>query len=243
MSNAPQRAMVMAAGLGTRMRPLTDTIPKPLISVQNVPLIDWCIRWLHAARLQEIVVNTAYLAEKLHAHLDSQNGIHVSYEGEEPLETGGGIAHALPQLGNAPFVAMNSDAIFLTPNNPHPIQKLYEAWDDSSHDFMMLLVPRAQTLGWEGKGDFTRTEDGLVRRPKEGEVADYVFTGVELIHPRVFVDLPDGAFSLSKLWQRSRNEDDVYTRVGSVVMDGTWVNVGEIGALSIAEDALSKHSA
>ena len=236
------KAIVLAAGKGTRMRPLTNDIPKPLVPVQQKPLIDWCIEWLRDGGVGDVVVNTAYLAEKLHAHLHDKTGVHVSYEGDEPLETGGGIALALPQLGVAPFLAMNSDAIFLNPADAHPIQQLLQAWDDTAMDFLMLLVPCAQALAWEGKGDFLRTADGKVRKPNEGEEAQYIFTGVELIHPRVFANAPEGAFSLSKLWQHSRNCDGVYERVGSIVLDGQWVNVGDFEALSVAEEALKNHN-
>lgn len=234
-------AIILAAGKGTRMLPLTQHIPKPLIEVQGKPLIDWCIDWLQQGGVTDIVVNTAYLAEKLHDYLADHAGVAVSYEGAEPLETGGGIALALDKLGAAPFIAMNSDAIFLGASTlHHPLHALHEAWDESAMDFLMLLVPCANALAWEGKGDFMREADGTVRRPRAGEVAEYIFTGVEMIHPRVFNNLPEGAFSLSELWKRSCDDHGVYGRVKSVVLDGQWLNVGDIEALEVAKNVLNQ---
>jgi MurNAc alpha-1-phosphate uridylyltransferase len=237
MSMVSPKAIILAAGKGTRMMPLTRDMPKPLVPVCGTPLIDWSVKWLRSGGVRQMVVNTAYLAETLHAHLAQDRDIVCSYEGTEPLETGGGVAHALPHLGDAPFIAMNSDAIFQH-RGTHPLTRLLQTWDDPNMDFLMLLVPCADALGWHGNGDFNRTESGMVRRPAAGEQAAYVFSGVELIHPRVFTDLPDGAFSLSRLWERSRDASGIYTRVGSIVLDGKWINVGDIHARAHAETLL-----
>lgn len=225
-------AMILAAGLGTRMRPLTETIPKPLVPVAGKPLIDWCLDWLAEAGIAQVVVNSSYRAAQLEAHLGARATI--SREGEPPLETGGGVAKALPLLGQGPFLTMNSDAIL---QGPHPVPAMQAAWSDEN-DFIMLLVPRARAIGWQGNGDFI-LDAGCIRRPKAGEEADYVFTGVQLMHPAVFTDLPAGPFSLSALWKRSEGPDGWFQRIHAVVHEGAWLNVGDLDGLQAAETYLA----
>ncbi|MEJ0010196.1 MAG: nucleotidyltransferase family protein [Alphaproteobacteria bacterium] len=235
--NTPHTAIVLAAGLGTRMKPLTDTLPKPLIEVAGKPLIDWCLDWLSLAGVARAVVNVSYMAEQMEAHLAQRARPRVSISREEtPLETGGGVMKALPLLGRGPFVAMNSDAIF-PPSVPHPLQKLGEAWRDEL-DFLMLLVPRERALGREGKGDFIQDKSGRVRWPQPGEEAPYVFSGVEIVHPRVFEGCTQGAFPMRELWQRSEQPDGWHSRIRSVVHDGPWLSVGDPGGLKTAEEFL-----
>ena len=228
-------AMILAAGLGTRMRPLTDTLPKPLIAVAGKALIDWCMEWLAAQGITQVVVNSSYLAEQLEKHV--QHRATVSREGAPPLETGGGVAKALPLLGEDVFLTMNADAIL---RGALPLPRMVDAWEEHSGqvDFVMLLVPRARAIGWEGNGDFVY-DAGAIRRPREGEVAEYIFTGVQLMHPRVFAGCPEGAFSLSALWKKSLGPDGWYQRIHAVVHDGVWVNVGDLAGLKAAEDYLS----
>ena len=233
------RAIILAAGLGTRMRPLTNTMPKPLIKVQGKALIDWCLEWLGEAGIHEVVVNSSYLAEQLEAHLKTKKTVRVSREPSPPLETGGGIAKALPMLGDGPFLAMNSDAIFgrqsSVVSREHPISRLCAAWDDTV-DFVMLLVAKENAIGWEGgRGDFVMDEAGRIRRPRDGEDAPYIFTGVEIIHPRVFEGCPQGAFSLSHLWNKHRDGAGWYTRIRAVILQGPWLNVGDLAGLEAAE--------
>lgn len=225
-------AMILAAGLGTRMRPLTETLPKPLIPVAGKPLIDWCIDWLAEAGIRQVVVNSSYRAAQLEAHLGTRATI--SREGEPPLETGGGVLKALPLLGKGPFLTMNADAILRGPN---PVPAMAEAWS-RDNDFVMLLVPRTRAIGWQGNGDFVY-DAHTIRRPEPGEEADYVFTGVQLMHPGIFVDCPVGPFSLSKLWARSIGPDGWYQRIHAVVHEGDWLNVGDLEGLRVAEATLA----
>lgn len=234
MSAKITHAMILAAGLGTRMRPLTETLPKPLIPVAGKPLIDWCMEWLAEGGIREVVVNSSYRAVQLEEHLGARATI--SREGEPPLETGGGVAKALPMLGRGPFLTMNSDAI-LRQVGEHPVKQLAAAWSDAN-DFVMLVVPRARAIGWEGNGDFVYDAHTL-RRPQPGEDADYVFTGVQLMHPRVFKGAPEGAFSLSKLWEKSRGPEGWYQRIHAVVYEGEWLNVGDLKGLATAEQHLA----
>lgn len=240
MSIALTHGIVLAAGLGKRMRPLTLTRPKPLVEVCGKPLVQYNLDWLREAGITSVVVNTSYMADMLEAYLNTVTSVNVriSREEPEPLETGGGIAKALGSLGPRPFVSMNSDAIF-PETETHPLQAMCHAWDDGTMDFLMLLVPKAHAHGLHGKADFIRTESGNVRRPKEGEQADYVFTGVQIMHPRVFTKCPQGAFSLNVLWQRSMDSEGVYQRVHSVVMDSDWLHVGDIEGLQEAETYLA----
>jgi len=231
-------AMVLAAGLGTRMRPLTNDLPKPLIEVAQKPLIDWCLDWLVEAGVQQVVINSSYRADQLEAHITKRAHPHISLsrEGAPPLETGGGVLKALPQLGEGPFLTMNSDAIFL-PHATHPIARMQEAWSDNL-DFLMLVVPNTNAHGCEGEGDFVVDDAGRIRRPAPGEVAPYMFTGVEIIHPRVFVDCPEGPFSLSLLWKRLQGADGWHARMKAVIHDGDWLNVGDLQGLAAAEALL-----
>ena len=236
------RAIILAAGLGTRMRPLTLTLPKPLIPVAGKPLIDWCLEWVAAAGITDVVVNSSYLAAPLEAHLATrlQPRVVTSREEPAPFETGGGIAYALPLLGDAPFLALNSDAIFPA-SAPHPIARLEAAWEGSL-DFLMLLVPKEKALGWEGKGDFVVNEHGEIRRPREGEEAPYIFTGVEIIHPRVFEGCPEGPFSLSLLWKQRARADGFYDHIRAVIHAGDWLNVGDLAGLEAANRYLDAGS-
>lgn len=228
-------AIVLSAGLGTRMRPLTNTMPKPLIPLCGKPLIDHCLAFVSSAGIGEVVVNTSYLAQQLEDYLSARAvpRIHFSREEPAPLETGGGIAKALPLLGAAPFLAMNSDAVF-PPTPIHPITRLCEAWGEDV-DFIMLLIPKHQAIGWQGRGDFVADESGRIRRPHEGEDAEYIFSGVEIIRPEVFNDCPEGAFSLSRLWNERRGDDGWFTRIRAVIHTGPWLNVGDLAGLAAAE--------
>lgn len=218
-------AMILAAGLGTRMRPLTLEKPKPLIAVNGKALIDWNLEWLEQAGIRYVVVNSSYLAEQLEAHVGERATI--SREGAPPLETGGGVKKALPLLGGGVFLTMNSDAI-LPISSQHPAQALAAAWREDI-DFLLLLVPKAHAIGWQGNGDFVLDGD-RIRRPRDGEEAPYLFTGVELMHPRAFVQAPEGAFSLSVLWKQHD-----FARVRAIVHDGPWLNVGDLEGLAAAE--------
>lgn len=232
-------AMILAAGLGTRMRPLTLTMPKPLIPVGGKALIDWNLDWLEAAGMRHVVINSSYLAEQLEAHVArrSEPAITVSREGEPPLETGGGVAYALDKLQGGVFLTMNSDAI-LPDTATHPVTALQQHWHNAEQNFLLLLVPHARAIGWAGNGDFLRDAAGRIRCPRQGEAAEFIFTGIQLMHRRAFADAPTGAFSLSLLWQRSAGTEGWLPRVRSIVHDGDWLNVGDLPGLAAAEEYL-----
>lgn len=228
-------AIVLSAGLGTRMRPLTNTMPKPLIALNGKPLIVHCLDFLSAANISNVVVNTSYRAQQLEDYLAARTApaIYFSREEPAPLETGGGVAKALPLLGAAPFLAMNSDAVF-PPTTIHPITRMCAAWGEDV-DFLMLLIPKSSAIGWQGRGDFVADDAGRIRRPLEGEDAPYIFSGVEIIRPEVFAGCPEGAFSLSKLWNARVGEGGWFTRIRGVIHHGDWLNVGDLAGLAAAE--------
>lgn len=228
-------AIILSAGLGTRMRPLTNTLPKPLIGVNGAPLIDHCLDFLSSGDIGEVVINTSYRAQQLEDYLATRTHPRIYFSREEPapLETGGGIAKALPLLGTAPFLAMNSDAIFPA-TSPHPIAQLKASWGEDV-DFLMLLIPKAHAVGWEGRGDFVLGDGGRIRRPLAGEDAPYIFSGVEIIRPEVFMGCPEGAFSLSTLWSARMGEGGWFGRIRAVVHAGPWLNVGDLAGLAAAE--------
>ena len=220
-----KHAMVLAAGRGERMRPLTDVTPKPLIPVNGKSLIDYTLDMLESAGVEEVVVNASYLAEQVTAHVDARQTPHVQVSHEpERLETGGGIAKALPLLGNGPFYSFNSDIILLDGARPG-LECLADAWDDASMDALLLLVPVERATGYEGEGDFFYDGAMLKRRGEAGS-APYAFSGVQIIHPRLFADVPEGPFSLNLLYDRQRDTEGCLPNIKAVIHDGGWLHVG-----------------
>ena len=230
------KAMVLAAGLGKRMRPLTDTLPKPLVSVAGRPLIDHVLDWLGASGVSDAVVNTHYKAEMLESHLAARRKpvVHISRE-ETLLETGGGIKKALPLIGGQPFFTANSDA--LTIDGPTPaLRRLAAHWSDGDMDALLLVHRTEDAIGYEGPGDFFLGQDGtLSRRQGEGR-APYVYTGVQVLHPRLFEGAPEGPFSLNILYNRAMEQG---ARVRALPHDGYWLHVGDPDGLKKAETFLA----
>jgi MurNAc alpha-1-phosphate uridylyltransferase len=228
----PYKAMVLAAGLGTRLKPVTDTLPKPLVQVDNRALIDHALDRLEAVGVGEVVVNTHYLAEHLQAHLSGRKSpvLQISHE-DDLLDTGGGIAKALPLLGDDPFLAVNADAFWL--NGPYDaLQRMAHTWDDDTMDGLLLLHSTVEAYGYTGLGDFCAPlGDGVLTRRLEGEVSPWLFTGIQMLHPRLFKTAPDGAFSLNLLYDRAIESG----RLLGVVHDGEWFHVGTPQGLEEAE--------
>lgn len=232
----PNKAIVLSAGLGTRMRPLTDTLPKPLVPVGGKPLIDWSLGLLESAGIHDIVVNTHYLAELLEAHLSPRHNIKISRE-DVLLETGGGIKKALPMLGHEPFFSLNSDTIALNGATPY-LQRMACLWDDQKMDALLLLAPVSAAFGYEGKGDFILGAQGDLHRRQERETVPYVFSGVQLLHPRLFENAPDGPFSMNVLYNRNMQADGTLNRIYGIAHDGLWLHVGDPKGKEIADKVL-----
>ncbi len=233
-------AMVLAAGLGTRMRPLTDHVPKPLIKVAGISLIDRTLDWLAASGISEAVVNSYYQAELLEAHLAKRATPKVQISRETTvLETGGGIRQALPLLGTAPFFSVNSDVICIDGKIP-ALHRLSQAWDDTA-DALLLVHPVAAAVGYDGPGDFFLDAGGTLRRRLDAPSAPFVFTGVQLLHPRLFDHAPDGAFSLNVLYNREMQSDGTLPRIRALRHDGHWLHIGDPPGLAAAERWLAAH--
>jgi MurNAc alpha-1-phosphate uridylyltransferase len=230
----PTRAMVLAAGLGERMRPLTDTTPKPMIKVRSQPMIDRVLDRLEAAGVSNTVVNLHHLGEKLERHLADRRRPKIVFSPEDDLlDTGGGVAKALPRLGMQPFFVLNGDVVWLDGRTP-ALERLAAAWDDAAMDVLLLLHPTVFAHGYHGAGDFFMSPVGRLRRRCEREVAPYIFAGIQILHPRIFKDVPAGAFSLNLLYDRAAEAE----RLQGLRHDGEWFHVGTPEALAEVEDAL-----
>jgi MurNAc alpha-1-phosphate uridylyltransferase len=228
-------AMILGAGLGTRMRPLTDLVPKPLVRLGGRALVDHALDRLGAAGITRVVVNVHYLADQLEAHLKGRASpkILISDERGKLLDTGGGVVNALPLIGDKPFVIHNSDTAWIE-GLGGAISRLIAAFDPDRMDSLMLVALAATSIGYDGHGDFDMSADGLLTRRQERKEAPFVFTGVSIAHPRLFQDAPKGAFSLNKLWDRAIRERRLY----GVRLDGVWMHVGTPEALAEAEQRL-----
>ncbi|MDE8652578.1 nucleotidyltransferase family protein [Novosphingobium album (ex Liu et al. 2023)] len=234
---ASDTAMVLAAGLGKRMRPLTATQPKPLVRVAGKSLIDHSLDQLAAAGVAHAVVNVHYLADALEGHLDVREtgpSVIVSDERDLLLETGGGMAKALPLLPD-PFFCLNSDNIWL--DGPRNVfEELSDAWDADRMDALLLLVPHARAVNYRGKGDFHLDPVGRVSRRRSGRVAPFIFTGIQLVSHRLVREVPEGPFSTNLLWNRAIEEDRLY----GVSHTGLWFEVGEPSAIAPTEAWLTR---
>jgi MurNAc alpha-1-phosphate uridylyltransferase len=230
--------MVMAAGLGKRMRPLTATRPKPLVEVAGKHLIDHCLDRLRAAGVKRAVVNVHYLADALEAHLRNRvEGIEIiiSDERQELLDTGGGLVHALPLIDAEPFLAVNSDNLWI--DGPvDTLRLMASSWDDEKMDALLLLVPLARANCHTGQGDFHMSATGALRRKKRGTVAPFVYTGVQMVSRRLCEgELPSGPFSANLLWDRAIGSG----RCFGVVHQGLWFDVGTPINVKKTEELLS----
>jgi MurNAc alpha-1-phosphate uridylyltransferase len=232
--------MVLAAGLGKRMRPLSATTPKPLISVAGKALLDHCLDGLGTCGIETAVVNVHYLADLIEAHLRRRQApnIIVSDERALLLDTGGGVAGALPHLGEEPFFLRNSDSFWLEGVRPN-LQWLAEGWIDDRMDALLLVAGTVNSAGYAGRGDFNLDKDGRLSRRAERTVAPFVYAGAAILHPRLFADLPEGAFSLNLLFDRAIDRQ----RLFGVRLDGLWINVESPEAIAMAETAIAESAA
>jgi MurNAc alpha-1-phosphate uridylyltransferase len=229
------RAMVLAAGLGTRMRPLTDTLPKPLVPVAGRALIDHVLDRLADAGVAQAVVNVHHKADAIEAHLKGRTRpkIVISDERGELLDTGGGVVKALGKLGAAPFFHMNSDTLWIEGVTPN-LSRLAAQFDAASMDILLLLASTATSIGYDGRGDFAMAPDGRLSRRAEREVAPFVYAGAAILAPALFADAPKGAFSLNRLFDRAADAG----RLHGMRLDGTWMHVGTPAAITAAEAAI-----
>ncbi len=231
-------AMVLCAGLGTRMQPLTLTTPKPLISVAGKPLIGHAIDQLEASGVDNIIVNTHYLAGQVEAWVKNRNNanIKISDETGQLLETGGGVLKAKRMLGSTPFFVLNSDTFWIDQPGVSTLEKMRGLFDSESCDFLLLLAKHKSAVGFDGNGDFFQSSDGQIQRRGDADFAPYIFAGCYLVHPRVLENCPDGPFSMNTLWNRALKAG----RIWGLVHDGLWLHVGTPEAIRVAEKAIEK---
>lgn len=235
-AEVPRTAMVMAAGLGKRMRPLTATKPKPLIEVAGRALLDHVLDHLKAAGVRRIVVNVHYFADAVEAHLKARaEGIDVVISDERKLlmETGGGLVQAQNLIDADPFLAVNSDNFWID-GPADTLRLLASHWDDEKMDALLLLVPLARAQNHRGMGDFHMARTGRLRRREKSHVAPFVFTGIQMLSKRLLRDAPEGPFSTNILWNRAIEEG----RCFGAVHQGLWFDVGTPKSIGMTEAAL-----
>ncbi|PWT92963.1 MAG: mannose-1-phosphate guanylyltransferase [Proteobacteria bacterium] len=230
----PTKAMVLAAGLGLRMRPLTDHMPKPLVSVAGRPLLDHVLDKLAAAGVSEAVVNVHYLPDQIIDHVASRRSPHVviSDERNQVLGTGGGVLKALPRLGPAPFFHVNSDTLWIDGVQSN-LMRLAEVFDPARMDILLLMAPTASSIGYSGRGDYAMLPDGALRKRREHQVVPFVYAGAAILSPRIFAGAPTGEFSLTRMFDAANEQD----RLFGLRLDGVWMHVGTPDAVTAAEEA------
>lgn len=235
---SPKSAMVLAAGLGLRMRPLTLERPKPLIEVAGRTMLDYALDRLVDVGVETAVVNTHYLGEMIAAHVATRTDprIVVSHE-EKALETGGGVRHALPLLGSDPIFVANADIVWL--DGPRSsLDQMIELWDPEAMDVLLLLTPAVLAIGYDGTGDYHIEQDGVLRRRSGFEIAPYVYAGVQIVKPELYKDpsLPEGPFSNVRIWDKAQERG----RLFGIRHDGLWFHVGTPQALQEAEQIIDR---
>ncbi len=233
---APTRAMIMAAGLGTRMRPLSGERPKPLVEVGGKALIDHAIDRLVAAGVTMIVVNIHYMAEMLKEHLAKRKDVEIRFsdESEGLLGTGGGVVKALAQFGGEPFYIHNSDTIWVEGYGA-ALERMNARWNPDEMDALLLMAPMVTAMGYEGGGDFMMDATGRLSRVPQGRVSPFAFPGVQIVHPWLFDNPPSGKFSTNVMWDRAIEKE----RLFGVRLDGVWIHVGTPQAVADANAFLS----
>ena len=234
--DTPRSAMVLAAGFGQRMRPLTDTMPKPLVKVAGKALLDHVLDRLADAGVERAIVNVHYLGEQIIAHVASrtQPKIVISDERDALLDTGGGVVKAMPLLGDEPFYHINSDTIWIDGVTPN-LTRLAERFDAAAMDALLLLAPTAGSIGYAGRGDFLMASDGRLGPRDERDIAPFVYAGAAILSPAMFDNAPHGAFSLTRLFNRAIERGRLY----GLRLDGLWMHVGTPEAIGEAEAAIA----
>jgi MurNAc alpha-1-phosphate uridylyltransferase len=240
MASSPRNAMVLAAGLGQRMRPLTDNRPKPLIEVAGKPLLDHVLDRLAAARVERAVINVHYRAEQIMAHVAGRTRPQITISDERGvlLNTGGGVVKALPLLGAAPFFHMNSDTIWIDGPAPN-LDRLAQAFDAANMDALLLLAPTTGSIGYSGRGDFVMAPDGRLQARGERDVAPFVYAGAAILSPALFQNAPAGEFPLTALFKRAQEQG----RLHGLRLEGLWMHVGTPEAVAQAEEAIRASAA
>jgi N-acetyl-alpha-D-muramate 1-phosphate uridylyltransferase len=230
------RAMIMAAGFGTRMRPLTNDRPKPLVELRGRTLLDHALDRLVAAGVTMVVINLHYRADQVKHHLARRHDIDIRYSMEdEILGTGGGVVKALPNFDGEPFFVLNSDSVWVE-GYVAPLIAMQRVWQPDKMDGLLLLASMTTAMGYEGRGDFLLDANGHIARVPERTSSPYAYPGVQIAHPRMFADAPPGAFSTNLMWDRAIAKGRLY----GMRLDGVWIHVGTPEAHRDAETYLGR---
>jgi N-acetyl-alpha-D-muramate 1-phosphate uridylyltransferase len=240
MAAIPKSAMVLAAGLGTRMRPLTDHIPKPMVKVAGIPLIDHLLDKLAAAGVEQAIVNVHYKADILEAHLLSRTLPHIliSDERAQLLDTGGGVMNALHHIPDDYFYHLNADTIWIDGKGSN-LSAMAALFDPEKMDTLLLLASTSGSVGYDGHGDFMMDNHGVLMRRTDDNIAPYVYAGVAILSRKLLINAPEGAFSLNRLFDRAIQKQRLY----GMKLDGLWMHVGTPDAIQAAEKAIANYSA
>ena len=235
MKQTPRNAMVLAAGFGTRMHPLTEKLPKPLVAVVGRALIDHVLDRLAAAGVDQAVVNVHHFAEQMIRHLKERKRPRVTVSDERGLllGTGGGVKKALPHLSDAPFFHINSDTLWIDGATPN-LKRLAQAFDPAAMDALLLLAPTTGSIGYAGRGDFTMAADGRLQKRGDQASAPFVYAGAAILTPALFKDTPEGEFLLTPLFDRAASAG----RLHGLRLQGLWMHVGTPDAIAPAEAAI-----
>jgi N-acetyl-alpha-D-muramate 1-phosphate uridylyltransferase len=229
------KAMVLAAGYGTRLKPLTDRIPKPLIPVAGKPMIEYGLDKLKAYGIEEVIINVSHLQDQLTAYILRVQGLTIRLSEEtEPLETGGGLKKARPLLGDGPFFVLNSDIIW-TDAQDTALERLAREWDDNRMDLLLLVQSKAKAVGYDTGEDHLFITPGNTKNWDERE-APYIIAGIGIMHPRLLVHAPAGKFSVKILWRQALSQD----RLVCLPHLGGWIQTGTIADIEKAERILQK---
>ena len=230
------RAMIMAAGFGTRMRPLTDDRPKPLVTVRGKSLLDHALDRLVAAGVNMVVINLHYRAQQVRDHLAKRRDIDIRYSMEdEILGTGGGVVKALPLFDGEAFFVLNSDSVWVE-GYVAPLPAMQRLWQPEKMDGLLLLAAMTTAMGYEGRGDFLLDAEGHIARVPERTSSPFAYPGVQIVHPRLFADAPDGSFSTNIMWDRAIAKGRLY----GLRLEGVWIHVGTPEARDDAEAYLGR---
>src|ERR1700748_1188877 len=230
----PPKAMVLAAGLGLRMRSLTDHMPKPLVSVAGRPLLDHVLDKLADADVSEAIVNVHYLPDQIIEHVATRKSprVIISDERDQVLGTGGGAGKALPILGDAPFYHVNSDTMWIDGVQSN-LTRLAQAFDPARMDILLLMAPTAKSIGYGGRRGYAMLPDGALRKRREHQVVPFVYAGAAILSPAIFAGAPQGEFSLTRLFDAANDRE----RLFGLRLDGVWMHVGTPDAVHAAEEA------
>ncbi|MEC5289514.1 nucleotidyltransferase family protein [Aurantimonas sp. C2-6-R+9] len=230
----PTTAMVLAAGLGKRMRPITSTIPKPLVEIRGKALIDYGLDALARNGVKKVVVNVHYLPDLMRAHLRKRKDMEIviSDERDELLDSGGGLVKALPELGTEPFYVINSDTFWIDGYRDN-LDLLASLWDPARMDVSLLIADMRQATGYDGPGDFVMDAEGRLTRVEERDMSPFIYAGAAILKPEVFAGMKEEKFSLNRIFDNAVEAD----RLFGVRLGGLWITVGTPAAIPLAEAA------